>query len=110
MDINQSGSFSQLLGNKVAYAGRRTDRSTKTTKRSDWTCNKGRAWRLLRTMHCGFFQWSLRADAGTSTLTLATTMRFSSHTEERKLTLGKINEGAENAGRKRGINTVINGR
>ena len=98
MDINQTGSFSQLLGNKVAHADGRKCSSEWSTKRSDWTCNKGRAWRLLWTMHCGFFQWSLRADAGTSTLTLATTMRFSSHTEERKLTLGKINEGAGNAG------------
>lgn len=38
-----------------------------------------------------FFKWSLQA-RWTSTLILAKTMRFSPHTEERKLTLVRINQ------------------
>ena len=58
--INQRGIyiFSQLVGNKMAHADRRKcsyEWSTKTTKRSGWTCNIG-SWRLSWTMPCGFFK------------------------------------------------------
>ena len=50
-------------------------------------------------MCCGSFLNGVnvyKAIIGTSTMILATTIRFSPHTEERKLTLVQITKGEEN--------------
>ena len=76
--------FSQLLGNKMANSDHGNavpygHKNIKTFRR-----DMSRSWLLLLTMHCGVFQMEFTS-RWTSTSIMAMTMRFSPHTEGRKL-------------------------
>ena len=73
--------------------------SRKTTKRSDWHVIKFVAAVMGFALWLFWMEFTSRL---TSTLILATTMRFSPHTEGRKLTLAQMNR----RWRKRGMNMI----
>ena len=78
--------FSQLLGNKMANSDHGNAVPNGQQKHQTFRRDMSRSWLLLLTMLCGVFQMEFTSQ-WTSTSIMAMTMRFSPHTEGRKLTL-----------------------